>query len=190
MELASSADDITELLHKMREGDGEAERRLMSLVYGELHGIAVHLMRAEHSDHILQPTALVNEAFLRLAAHRQTNWKDRAHFFAVASQVMRHVLVDYARQRLSYKRGAGLQPVNADLAVVVSEDRLEHLLVLDDLLHKLEADDARAAQVVMYRLFGGLGVEEIAQVMKISSRSVKRDWQYGRAWLKARLDSK
>jgi len=187
METWGSVDGVTEILQCLREGDQNAAPRLMSAVYGELRAIAGKLMRAERRDHTLQPSALVHEAYLRLVSVRDADWKDRAHFFAVAAQVMRHILVDYARQRRSGKRGGGIPPLDASLTVMVAPEKLEDLLVLEDLLERLEAEDPRAAKVVVYRFFGGLTVEEIAAVMQLSTRSVKRDWSYGRAWLKARL---
>jgi RNA polymerase sigma-70 factor, ECF subfamily len=180
-------EEITQVLHKLQAGDKQAESQLICLVYKELHAMAAQLMRRERPDHLLQPTALVNEAYIRLASHRDTGWRSRAHFFGVAAQVMRHILVDYARQRRTGKRGAGLETLIIDEALVMSPDRLEELLILEDALEKLEAEDARAGQVVVFRFYGGLTVEEIAEVMHVSPRTVKRDWKYGRAWLKAEL---
>jgi RNA polymerase sigma-70 factor (ECF subfamily) len=184
------AEDVTQLLKSLRTGDKKAESRLIALVYDELRTMASRFMRRERADHTLQTTALVNEAYLRLVVQRETDWKDRAHFFGVAAQVMRHILVDYARGRLSGKRGGGMANIPLDDALVISEDRLEDLLVLDSAFQKLEEEDPRATQVVIFRFYGGLTVEEIAEVLRISPRTVKRDWNYGRAWLRAELSSR
>jgi RNA polymerase sigma factor (TIGR02999 family) len=183
-------EDVTQILRSLRGGDSGAQSRLMSLVYRELHEIAARLMRRERRDHTLQATALVNEAYVRLAAKREADWTDRAHFYGVAAQVMRHILVDHARQRLSRKRGAGAGALRLDEALVIAPNRLEDLLVLEDALSKLEQEDPRASRVVVYRFFGGLTVEEIAEIMRLAPRTVKRDWNYARAWLKAELKPK
>lgn len=182
------AEDITLLLNHVRSGDKDAESRLISLVYDELHSIASRQIHRERSDHTLQATALVNEAYVKLFAQPQGDWKDRAHFFAIASQVMRHILTDYARASLAGKRGGGLPLLPLDEAIVFSENRLEELLVLEDALARLELHDARVIQVLVMRFYGGLKLEEIAHVLQVSPRTVKRDWKYGRAWLKADLN--
>lgn len=184
------AEDVTELLRSLGTGDREAESKLISLVHGELRAIASRLMRSEAPGHTLQATALVNEAYLRLVSHREIGWKDRAHFFGVAAQVMRHILIDYARRRGAAKRGAGAPELPIDECLVIAQDRLEDLLVLEDALHKLEDHDPRAIQVFVLRFYGGLSVEETAEVLRTSTRTVKRDWNYGRAWLRAELASK
>jgi RNA polymerase sigma factor (TIGR02999 family) len=184
------AENITQLLRDVRTGDKNAEARLIELVYDELHEIAARNLRRERPGHTLQATALVNEAYMRLTSLKETDWKSRAHFFAVAAQVMRHILVDYARNRLSEKRGAGLPALPIDEALTFSDDRLEQLLVLEDALQKLEIQDSRANQVVVMRFYGGLSMEEIAEVLQVSARTVKRDWNYGRAWLKSELGPK
>ena len=189
MEPPESPELITELLQGVRSGNRESEERLTALVYRELHTMAARFMQGERWDHVLQPTALVNETYIRLLQNRSTDWKNRAHFFAVTSRVMQHVLVDYARRRVSSKRGAGENAVSADVTILIAEDRTEGLLVVEDLLRQLEQEDTRVAQIVTHRVFGGLTVEEIAEVLNVSTRTVKRDWSYGRAWLKARLHS-
>ena len=181
------SEEITQLLKGVRDGDKAAESRLIELVYGELHAIASRQVRRERPGHTLQTTALVHEAYLRLVAQQDTDWHNRAHFFGVAAQVMRHILVDYARGRLSGKRGAGMAPLALEPSLMFSDDRLEQLLVLEEALQKLENHDARAIQVVVMRFFGGLSMDEIAEVLKVSLRTVKRDWNYGRAWLRAEL---
>ncbi len=179
--------NVTDMLRRFRDGDKGAEAPLMEAVHRELTRIAAGLMRRERDGHTLQVTALVNEAYIRLVSDRETQWQDRAHFFGVAAQVMRHILVDYARQRSAGKRGGGRIATPLHEALVVSHSRLEELLTLEDALNRLEADDPRAGQVVVLRFFGGLSVEETAAALKISTRSVKRDWDYGRAWLRSRL---
>ena len=181
------AEDITLLLNHVRCGDKDAESRLISLVYDELHTIALRQIHRERCGHTLQATALVNEAYVKLFSRPQGDWKDRAHFFAIASQVMRHILIDYARASLAGKRGGGTALLALDEALVFSEDRLEELLVLEDALVRLERHDPRVIQVLVMRFYGGLNLEEIAHVLQVSIRTVKRDWKYGRAWLKADL---
>src|SRR5690348_8777337 len=167
--------NVTEMLRGFRDGDKHAEAELMAAVHRELTCIAAGLMRRERAGHTLQVTALVNEAYIRLVSDRETQWQNRAHFFGVAAQVMRHILVDYARQHSAGKRGGGLIATPLHEGLVVSHSRLEELLTLEDALRDLEAEDARAGQVVVLRFFGGLSVEETATVLKISTRSVKRD---------------
>ena len=183
-------ESITQILERVRRGDKAAESRLVAFVYNELYAIARRLMHNERADHTLQPTALVNEALLRLLGQTECNWKDRAHFCAVAAEVMRHVLVDYARERSARKRGAGAALLPLDEVLVISPNRLEDLLILDDALERLGTKDPRALRVIVYRFYGGLTVEQVAEIMRISTRSVVRDWNYGRAWLKAELGPK
>lgn len=184
-----SGEQLTELLQALRFGDKSTESRLVPLLYDELHAIATRLMRLERGDHTLQPTALVNEAYLRLLTGRETEWKNRAHFFGVAAQVMRHFLVDYARQRLSRKRGAGAMRLVVADALIVDPSRLGELLELEDALNRLEAEDPRALKVVVCRFYGGLSIDEIAEIMHVSTRTVQRDWNFGRAWLKTELSA-
>ena len=180
-------DDVTALLKGLRSGDKSAESELVALVYRELKKIASRLMRKERPDHTLQTTALVNEAYIRLVGDREVEWHDRAHFYGVAAQVMRHILVDYARQRLCEKRGGGAGLLPLDEALVITSSKWEDLLALEAALERLEREDPRVNQVVVFRFFGGLSVEEVAEVLKISARTVKRDWNYGRAWLRTEL---
>jgi len=184
------AEDITQLLDSVRAGDKEAESRLISLVYAELRAIASRQIHRERTGHTLQTTALVHEAYVKLFAQPQQSWKDRVHFFAFASQVMRHILIDYARTKFAGKRGGGSKVVPLDEALIISEDRLEELLILEDALAKLEHHDSRVTQVVVMRFYGGLDIEEIADFLQVSVRTVKRDWKYGRTWLKAELSPK
>jgi len=178
---------ITGLLQAWACGDSEALEALMPLVYGELQQIAHRQMRREQVGHTLQTTALVNEAYLRLIDVTQVQWRDRLHFFAIASQLMRRVLVDTARSRAYAKRGAGLCFVSFNEGIVAVPDRSTEFVRLDDALNELASLDPRKVQVVEMRFFGGLSVEEIAEVLKISPSSVLRDWKLARAWLTQQL---
>ena len=182
--------EITQLLKSLGKGDRAAEARLIDLVHAQLRSMAARMMRAESPNHTLQPTALVNEAYLLLVSQKEADWKDRAHFFGVASQMMRHILVDHARKQTALKRGGRTVHFQLDECLVVSQDRLEDLLVLEDALAKLELHDPRAIQVFVMRFFGGLSIEETAEALHVSSRTVKRDWNYGRAWLRTELTGK
>jgi len=182
---ARSADtDVSALLRAWSEGDQDALRVLTPIVYEELHRLARHYMRREHSGHSLQATALVNEAYMRLADYSRMQWQDRAHFFAVSAQVMRRILVDHAR-RHNVKRGRGIQHVPLDAAVVVAPgDGAEtDLVALDEALIGLTRIDPRKARIVEMRFFGGLSVEEIGEVLKVSTGTIKRDWRAAKAWL-------
>jgi RNA polymerase sigma factor (TIGR02999 family) len=161
----------------------------MPLVYEELHRLARHYMSRERSGHILQTTALVNEAFLRLVDARQVNWQNRAHFFAISANLMRRILVDFARTYQSQKRGAGVRPVSLDEGLEVPGERLD-LAVLDDALRSLGAFDPRKSRVVELRFFGGLSTEEVAEVLQVSSETVKRDWKLAKAWLLREMGGK
>lgn len=178
---------ITGLLQAWACGDSEALEALMPVVYGELQQIAHRQMRRERVGHTLQTTALVNEAYLRLIDVTQVQWRDRLHFFAIASQLMRRVLVDTARSRAYAKRGAGLCFVSFNEGIVAVPDRSTEFVRLDDALNELASLDPRKVQVVEMRFFGGLSVEEIAEVLKISPSSVLRDWKLARAWLTQQL---
>ena len=182
---APSADtDVSALLRAWSEGDEDALEVLTPIVYAELHRLARRYMRRERSGHSLQATALVNEAYMRLADYSRMQWQDRAHFFAVSAQVMRRILVDHAR-RHNVKRGRGIQHVPLDDVVVVAtgEDAETDLVALDTALVRLARIDARKAQIVEMRFFGGLTVEEIGEVLKVSTGTVKRDWRAAKAWL-------
>jgi RNA polymerase sigma factor (TIGR02999 family) len=179
--------DVTRLLRAWSSGDPSALNALTPLVYEELHRRAHLLMRRENPGHTLQTTALVNEAYLRLVDLRQVSWRDRAHFFALASRVIRHVLVDAARSRRSLKRGADQSPVAIDQDLLVSVAPPADILALDDALRALAAVDDRKKQVVELRFFGGLTVEETAEVLGVSPETVKRDWKLAKAWLRREL---
>jgi len=181
--------EVTQLLRAWSEGHQEALEKLMPLVYGELHRLARHYMSRERPDHILQTSALVNEAYLRLVDASQVNWQDRAHFYAISAGLMRRILVDFARSYQSQKRGAGVRPVSLDEELDVSEERLD-LAALDDALQTLAAFDRRKSRVVELRFFGGLGVEEAAAVLQVSPETVKRDWKLAKVWLLREMSGK
>jgi RNA polymerase sigma factor (TIGR02999 family) len=180
---ASSSHELTQLLHAWCNGQGEALERLMPLVYEELHHAARRHMAGENSGHTLQTTALVNELYLRLVDFPEISWQDRAHFFAVCSKVMRRILVDFARSRSAQKRGGGEEDLPFDEKLFFAGRPSWDLLVLDEALNRLEAFDARKSQVVEMRFFGGLSVEETAEVLKVSPETVLRDWRLSRVWL-------
>jgi RNA polymerase sigma factor (TIGR02999 family) len=171
----------------MQDGDGDARTRLITLVYPELRRMAARRMRGEQPGHTLQPTALVHEAFLRLAGTKDIVWENRAHFFALAAEVMRNVLVDAARRRRAAKRGSGARAASLDEWDGEVYDRPDLILDVDRLLERLRAMDARQAQVVEMRFFAGLTEREIADAMDISERTIKRDWSMARAWMRKEL---
>jgi RNA polymerase sigma-70 factor (ECF subfamily) len=182
----STGNDITTLLRAWSGGDQAALERLTPIVYNELHRLARRHMKQERQGHSLQATALVNEAYTRLVDYKRMHWQDRAHFFAVSAQVMRRILVDYAR-RHNLKRGAGVQQVSLEQAAVIGRDESTgsalDFAALDDALNALARIDPRKVQVVEMRFFGGLSVEETAEALKISTVTVKRDWRAARTWL-------
>ena len=179
--------DVTQLLGQWSGGDGGALDELMPVVYDELRRMAHRQMANERGDHTLQATALVNEAFLRMKNGIPAKWRSRAQFFAVAAQMMRHILVDYARRHTRAKRGGGAQQVPLDDAMLVSNDKADELLALDDALSKLEQFDKRRSQVATMRFFAGLSVEETGEALGISEETVTRDWRLARAWLQNEL---
>lgn len=189
----SESPDVTRLLVSWREGDQTAFDRLMPLVYEHLHGLARQHMRRERQGHSMQSTALVHEAYLRLVDSRRVEWQDRAHFFAVAARVMRRILVDAARRKAATKRGGDLTriahaaPVEFDRMPAPASDRSAAFCALDDALEELSKIDPRRAQVIELRFFGGLSVEETAEVVGISPRLVLRDWKIARDWLAREL---
>jgi len=185
----TSQGEITVLLAQVRHGDRDAEARLLSLVYDELRGLAAHYIRGERPDHTLQATALVHEAYVKMVEQKEAQYQDRSHFFAYASQVMRNLLVSHARTVKSEKRCGNRKKVPLDSILLYAEDQSDDLLALDDALNQLARKDARQAQIVELRFFGGLSLEETAEFLSISSRTVKRDWRMARAWLHAQLDN-
>jgi RNA polymerase sigma factor (TIGR02999 family) len=185
-----SSQQITHLLLAWGEGDASALEKLMPLVYEELRRLARGYMNRQRAEHTLQTTALVNEAYLRLIDSSQVQWQNRAHFFAVSAQLMRRILVDFARARGNLKRGGGAQRVTLDEALEVSAERSADLIALDDALKALAALSPRQSQIVELRYFGGLSEEEAAEVLKVSPRTVRRDWNLARAWLYRELSKK
>jgi RNA polymerase sigma factor (TIGR02999 family) len=179
--------EVTQLLLAWSEGDPTALDRLVPLVYTELHRLARRSKRGERPDHPLQTTALVNEAYLRLIDARQVQWKNRAHFFAIAARLIRQILVDEARKRGYRKYGGHIRKVGLDAALAVSQERNEELVALDEALQALVQIDARKGQVVELRYFGGLNVEETAEVLQVSPETVRRDWRLAKSWLRRRL---
>jgi RNA polymerase sigma-70 factor (ECF subfamily) len=182
-----SPQEITRLLLAWGEGDESALAALTPLVYAELRRRARRYMSGERAGHTLQTTALVNEAYLRLVGSRNVRWQNRAHFFAVSAELMRRILVDFARSRGYQKRGGGARHVELDEAAVVADDRGAEMVALDEALKALAELDARQARVVELRYFGGLSDAEIAEVLKVSVGTVRRDWTLARAWLNREL---
>lgn len=180
---APSPQEVTQLLLAWNEGEQTALDKLIPLVYAELRRVAHRYMRRERLGHSLQTAALVNEAYLRLIDARNVRWQNRAHFFAISAQLMRRILVHSARSRNFVKRGGGAQKVSFDEALVGSKEQGQDLVALDDALTTLAATDARKSQVVELRCFGGLSVEETAEVLKVSPDTVPRDWRLAKAWL-------
>ena len=178
--------EVTRLLRAMNAGDRAASEKLLPLVYHELHRIASAFMRRERPDHTLQATALIHEAYLRLAGE-EIDWENRGHFIGLAAHVMRRVLVDYARQHRAERRAGGLQRVEIDDNFVISPERLDEVLFLDSALQNLKKKNLRQAQVVELRYFGGLSVEQIAAILEVAPRSVKRDWSLARMFLYSEL---
>ncbi len=176
-------EQVTQILQDWSAGDPSASERLMPFVYGELRRIAGRYLSRERSDHTLQATALVHEAYLRLVDQSRVTWQNRAQFFGVAAQTMRRILVDHARSRATERRGGAAVRFSLDEALVVPEQRAADMLLLDEALNQLGQIDPRKSQVVELRFFGGLGEEEIAAFLGVSKRTVIRDWQMARLWL-------
>ena len=178
-----SPHEITQLLADWGRGDKSAFDKLFPLVHEELRRIAQRQMNHERPGHTLQATALVNEAYLRLAGNEGFEWRDRAHFYAVCAQVMRHVLIDHARAHARDKRGGGALQVSLNDAIALGEQRAEELVALDEALRSLEDLDPQKGRIVEMRYFGGLSIEETAEVLDISPRTVRREWRRSKAWL-------
>lgn len=181
---------VTQLLSDWRNGDADALEKLIPLVQPELQRLAHRYMSQERAGHTLQTTALLDDAYLQLIDKTHPQWQSRAHFFAVAAQLMRRIMVDHARQRQALKRGGDQVRVTLDENSLVSQNRADELLALDEALEKLAAFDKRKADVVEMRYFGGLTLEDIAEVLKVHINTVVRDWQAARAWLFAALSGK
>jgi len=180
----SSSQEVTQLLIAWREGDKQALDRLTPLVYGELCRIAHRFMRRESPDHTLQTSALVNEAYLRLTDCQQVDWQNRAHFFGIAAQMMRQILIDHARSHARAKRGGALRQVSFEESAVISVERAAELIALDDALNDLAAFDLSKSRIVELRFFGGLTNEEVGEVLGMSLRTVEREWRKAKAWLR------
>ncbi|MDX6444249.1 MAG: hypothetical protein QOH71_1323 [Blastocatellia bacterium] len=182
-----AAENLTGLLIEWRQGNKAALNQLTPLVYDELRRIAHRYVQRERNGHTLGTTALVNEAYLRLARQKKIDWQNRSHFFAVTAQVMRHILIDHARRRHFAKHGGAAQQVSLAEAELMSPERARELVALDDALDELAHLDLRKSRVVELRYFGGLGLEETADVLEISVMTVRRDWRAAKAWLYRRL---
>ena len=180
--------DVTQLLKAWGGGDQQALNELMPAVYAEIRKLAGSYLRRERPDHTLQATALVNEAYLRLVDQRSVQWQNRAHFFGIAAQIMRRILVDHARMQKAEKRGSGQTPLVLDEALEIAADRQLDFVALDDALKTLAELDPRQAQIVELRFFGGLSIEETAEVAQLSPATIKREWAGARAWLRRELE--
>jgi RNA polymerase sigma-70 factor, ECF subfamily len=185
--MTPSQHDVTQLLVAWSEGDRAARDELMPLVYEELRRLAHRYMDRERPEHTLQTSALVNEAYLRLIDQKDVKWQNRAHFFGIAAQMMRRILVDYARKRSFVKRGGDLQSVPLEDAMIVSPRRAAEVVALDDALNNLAELDPRKSQIIELRFFGGLSIEEAAEVLGVSPGTVMRDWTFARAWLRREI---
>lgn len=181
--MSTRVKEVSALLADWTNGDPAARDKLIPFVYDQLRRLAHRHMALERPGHSLQTTALVNEVYLKLVNQREATWQNRAHFFALASQVMRHILVDYARTRNRTKRGGEAERVSLEESMVVSNERFAELVALDEALSSLAEIDPRGSQVIELRYFGGLSIEETAEVLKISPATVMRDWSKAKAWL-------
>jgi len=184
----SSSKNVSELLVAWSDGDQAALDRLTPLVYNELHRLARRYMRREHQGHTLQTSALVNEAYLRLVHQRDVRWQNRSHFFGIAAQLMRRILVDHARSHGRAKRGGDAHKLSLDATVIVSKERDVDLVTIDEALSKLAKLDPQKSRIVELKFFGGLSTEEIAECLHVSSRTIEREWRKAKAWLKVALD--
>ncbi len=187
--VTSQSGEITKLLKQLTAGNREAESKLVPLVYEQLRRLAASYMRRERPDHTLQPTALVHEAYLKLMDQRRVSWQNRSHFYRLAARLMRRVLVDHAREVNASRRAKG-QKVALDESLAYSKEKPSELLAIDEALSRLAETEPRLGQVVELRFFGGCSEEEIARILGVSARTVKRDWKLARAWLYAELNPK
>jgi RNA polymerase sigma factor (TIGR02999 family) len=183
-----SEKEVTRLLVAWSNGDQAALEQLTPLVYSELHRLAHRYLGRERKGHTLQTTALVHEAYLRLIDQKEVRWQNRAHFFAIAAQMMRRILVDYARSRSVAKRGGGAQQVSLDEAMEVSDERAADVIALDEALKSLSDLDQRKGRIIELRFFGGLSIEETAEVLGVSPGTVMRDWTFAKAWLQREIN--
>jgi RNA polymerase sigma factor (TIGR02999 family) len=188
--MSVSAPGVTQLLFDWQRGDQSALKKLTPLIYDELRRMAHRYVQHERNGHTLQTTALVHEAYVRLAGQETPEWQNRSHFFAVTAQVMRHILIDHARRRRYLKHGGQFQQVSMEEASLMSEERAADLVALDEALDELKNFDPRKSKVVELRYFGGLSLEETAQALEISVMTVRRDWRAAKAWLFRRMNLK
>jgi RNA polymerase sigma factor (TIGR02999 family) len=186
--MAASPNEVTQLLINWSNGDEAALDDLIPLVHSELRRLARHYMGRENPGHTLQTSALINEAYIRLVDQQNVPWQNRAHFFAVSAQVMRHILIDHARSHCYAKRGGGARRVPLDEAVAINDQRAAELVALDDALNNLATLDPRKSQIIELRFFGGLSIEETAEAMKISPITVTREWRSAKAWLRREMN--
>ncbi len=185
----ATGSELTLLLDEWKRGDSSALQKLTPLIYDELRRLAHRYARRERNGHTLETTALVNEAYLRLAGDATPDWQNRNHFFAVTAQVMRHILIDHARRRRSLKHGGDAQQVSLGDAALMADERARELIALDQALDELALLDARKSDVVQLRYFGGLSLEEAAETLGVSVMTVRRDWRAAKAWLFKRLET-
>jgi RNA polymerase sigma-70 factor (ECF subfamily) len=187
--VTSEKADVTEILHAWNRGDSEALARLMPFVYEELRRRAADCLRRERKDHTLQPTALVHEAYVKLVGQNRAEWKNRAHFCSVAAQLMRRILVKYAEAHKAAKRGGEMRRIYLDETRELAPERAPDLLALDDALKSLAVSHPRESEIVELKFFGGLNAKEISDLLKVSTKTVLRDWQFAKAWLNRHLVS-
>ncbi len=185
--MSDGAGEVTRLLGQLRAGRREAADELAPLIYGELHKLAAACMRRERPSHTLQATALVNEAYMRLIGQHDVEWQNRSHFYGIAAQTMRRVLLDYARKHQAAKRGGPAMRFRVDEALLVSEQQLDLVLAVDESLKRLEQIDPQQGRLVELRYFAGLNVEQAAEALGISTATVKREWQFAKTWLQREL---
>ena len=186
---SSPPHDVTQLLIAWNDGDQAARDQLMSVVYEELHRVARRYMRNESPGHTLQTSALVNEAFIRLVDQKNVHWQNRAHFYSIAAQMMRRILVDYARRRNYAKRGGGARALSLDEGLIVSDERSAEVVAVHEALEELAKFDPRKSQIVELRFFGGLTIDETAGVLGVSPGTVMADWTVAKAWLRREISS-
>jgi RNA polymerase sigma-70 factor, ECF subfamily len=179
--------DVTQLLNKAQAGDRESLDRLLPIVYQELRRVAANQLQQERGNHTLQATALVHEAYLRLLEQREVDWRNRAHFFSIAAEMMRRILVNYAVQRKAQKRGDGATHISLDEAVSFGREEDLDVIALNDALERLAEFDGQQARIVELRFFGGLTIEEVAEVLSVSDSLVKREWRMAKSWLRTQL---
>jgi RNA polymerase sigma factor (TIGR02999 family) len=187
---SDSSSPVTGLLGQLRTGDKAAESKLIPMVYAELHRLAHYYMRGERDSHLLQTSALVNEAYMRLVGQQGFDWKNRAHFFGVAAQVMRRVLVDYARKRNAEKRGGEVEKISLENAFVYSDEQSWQVVAVHEALDRLAQFDQRQCRIIEMRFFAGLSVEEAAEALSLSTATVKREFQLAKAWLHGELNKR